>query len=358
MSPIRNPPGRIDNGIEPAAHPSTPATALIRPRLCGFALGAAVLALAVLGLATYAYHIPGEISGSRLQQFVRSLPWERAESRPARFKDLSYALSSRAREALAPPASDVSRTAAPQTANGVFQDCEECPQMVVVPAGNFVMGSLSSESVGPQHRVTIDYSFAVGRYPITRDEYKEFVSQSGYAAGAGWKDPGFTQTGKDPVVDESWNDAQAYVKWLSTKTGKNYRLLSEAEYEYAERAGTATAYWWGEGDDTAKACSHANESDCGHRGTVPTGSYPPNAFGLYDMAGNAWEWTQDCYHSSYAGAPQDGTAWTTGGCLLRSLRGGSWRSKTKSLRSANRYVDYRGNRGSDADGSFRMALTL
>jgi formylglycine-generating enzyme required for sulfatase activity/serine/threonine protein kinase len=243
------------------------------------------------------------------------------------------------------------------TAGKTFRDCADCPEMIVVPSGSFTMGSPSSEAghfddESPQHQVTIGYSFAVGKYPVTRDEYARFASETG--ANSEWQNPGFAQTGRDPVVNVNWDDAKAYVAWLTQKTGKRYRLLSEAEYEYADRARTTTAYWWGDSD--ADLCTYANGDPCHKKGTVPVGSYPPNAFGLYDMAGNAWEWTEDCWNDSYAGAPDDGTAWTAGACGQRVLRGGSWNVSARDLRSASRLGDSTGYRRSD-DG-FRVARTL
>lgn len=227
------------------------------------------------------------------------------------------------------------------------------------------MGSPSSEEgrfddEGPQHQVTFSSAFAVGRFPLTRDEYIWFASETSrpFIPVA---NPGFAQTGRDPVVNVSWDDAKAYVAWLSGKTGHTYRLLSESEYEYAERAGTTTAYWWGDNED--ERCSHANfapaftflgEAGCGHDGTVPVGSYPANAFGLYDMTGNVWEWTEDCWNDSYAGAPDDGTAWTTGDCGARVLRGGSWYND--SIRSA--YRDKRDPTLRDPTYGFRVARTF
>jgi sulfatase modifying factor 1 len=252
------------------------------------------------------------------------------------------------------------------TAGRTFRDCEYCPEMVVVPAGRFTMGSPSSKvgrpvwaDESPQHRVTIGYAFAVGKYPVTRDEYARFASETSHDPSGEWQNPfpGYTQTGRDPVVNVSWDDAKAYMRWLSEKTGHNYRLLSEAEYEYAERAGTTTAYWWGDSD--ADLCRYANGDPCNHHGTVPVGSYPANAFGLYDMAGNVWEWTEDCWKNTYAGAPDDGTAWTAGTCGERVLRGGSWLDYARYLRSADRYGDGTGVRGNGYGFfGFRVARTL
>jgi formylglycine-generating enzyme required for sulfatase activity len=210
-----------------------------------------------------------------------------------------------------------------------FRDCAECPEMVVLPTGSFTMGSPGGWT---QHSVAIAYSFAVGKYPVTVGEYEQFVASSGYSGSFAWRNPGWQQTSRHPVVSVSWDDAQAYVKWINKKTHHQYRLLSEAEYEYAERAGTTTAYWWG--DDAGQLCSNVNGLHC-HHGTVTVGRYPPNKFHLYDMTGNVWEWTEDCYHDTYDGAPDDGSAWTTGNCararlfgavgaVARVLRGGSW----------------------------------
>jgi formylglycine-generating enzyme required for sulfatase activity len=240
-----------------------------------------------------------------------------------------------------------------------FRDCKECPEVVVIPPGKFMMGEYPD-----QHQVTIKYSFAMGKYPVTRDQYAAFVAASGYNASGEWKIPGIPQTGTHPVVDVDWEDAQAYVKWLSQKTGKHYRLPSEAEYEYAERAGTITKYWWGDRDD--ENCAHADSSACTHAGgtlTMPVGSYPPNGFGLYDMAGNVWEWTEDCGNWDWnnlssipAGAPPDGKAWTTGKCDHRIVRGGSYVDDSDNMRSGYRGsepVTYR-----HKTIGFRVALTL
>lgn len=276
----------------------------------------------------------------------------------------------------------------------VFRDCEDCPEMVVVPAGSFTMGSPESEegrykSEGPQRRVTISGAFAVGRYEVTRSEFGRFVKATGRSmggscwiyengkwearSGRGWRNPGFRQTGRDPVACVDWKDAKAYVAWLSRETGKDYRLLTEAEWEYAARAGTRTSRYWGDGE--TGQCAHANGADrtlkardskrkrktasCsdGHAKTAPAGSFSANGFGLHDMSGNVSEWVEDCWHDSYSGAPSDGSAWTTGGnCDRRVLRGGSWNDYPGNLRSAYRPWDGTGFR-SGSDG-FRVARTL
>ena len=226
----------------------------------------------------------------------------------------------------------------------VFRDCDRCPEMVAVPAGSFTMGSPSSESgrdgdEGPQRQVEISSPFAVGVYEVTFAEWDACVSDGG-CGGYHPDDQGWGR-GRRPVINVSWDDAKAYASWLSRETGESYRLLSEAEWEYAARAGTATARYWGESasgqrgyangaDRTAKR--HQSgwtvvDCDDGHYRTAPVGSFRPNRFGLHDVLGNVWEWVEDCWHDSYAGAPRDGHAWLGddgGDCSRRVLRGGSW----------------------------------
>jgi formylglycine-generating enzyme len=243
-----------------------------------------------------------------------------------------------------------------------------------------------SDDEGPTHQVTIGASFAVGKLAVTRGQFAAFVNDSGYtpgtscttitpadtleSAGKSFRDPGFKQDDSHPAVCISWDDANAYVAWLGKKTGKAYRLLTEAEYEYADRAGTQTPYWFGSDGD--KLCGYANGADAtlntqftsadtatckdGYVYTAPGGSFAANDFGLYDMAGNVWEWTEDCYHESYDGAPGDGSAWTAGDCSERVLRGGSWVSNPQYLRSASRGGSSTGGRLYSY--GFRVARTL
>ena len=277
-----------------------------------------------------------------------------------------------------------------------FQDCAECPWMVVVPAGEYWMGSPEGEAgrdedEGPRHRVRIGEVFAVGKYEVTRGEYGAFVRATGrnmsggclvWDVGAGkwkkeegrsWVNAGYDQGEGHPVVCVSWADAKAYVAWLSEKTGKAYRLLSEAEWEYVARGGTETSRYWG--DSEVGQCDHANGGDVtlkeeygdwkwvtapcrdGSIHTSEVGRYGENGYGLADMLGNVWEWVEDCWHESYGGAPEDGSAWVTGGnCDRRVLRGGSWVNEPWNLRSAIRSRDSAGFRGY-GDG-FRIARTL
>lgn len=230
----------------------------------------------------------------------------------------------------------------------MFKDCANCPEMVVVPAGSFKMGSPTSEpghspEEGPQHPVTIARPFAVGRFEVTFDEWDACVAKGG-CNGYKPSDEGWGR-GRRPVINVSWDDAQAYVAWISKKTGKSYRLLSGSEYEYAMRAGTQTVYPWG----NTVGNNHANCHSCGSqwdaKQTAPVGSFAANGFGLNDMVGNVREWTEDCYHDTYNGAPTDGSAWIEGGsCYHRVVRGGSFLLAPAFLRSASRYwfaSDYR-----------------
>ena len=229
-----------------------------------------------------------------------------------------------------------------------FKDCEVCPEMVVVPAGEYMMGSPAGEegrdgNEGPQHQVRIGRPIAVGKYEVTFEEWDACVSGGG-CGGFRPGDEGWGR-GRRPVVRVSWEDAKAYVAWLSEKTGKGYRLLSEAEWEYAARAGTSTRYNWG--DEIGR--NRANCRNCGSRWdnkkTAPVGSFGPNGYELHDMHGNVWEWVEDCWYENYSGAPTDGSVWTTGGaCGKRVLRGGSWHNHEWHLRSATRLRNVAGSR--------------
>ena len=215
--------------------------------------------------------------------------------------------------------------------------------MVVIPAGSFRMGDLSGggdNNEKPTHPVTIPRPFAVGKYEVTQAEWRAVMGSN----------PSHFKGDRNPVEQVSWDDAQDFVRRLGTKTGKQYRLLTEAEWEYAARAGTATEYFWGNGFDSSRANNNGNR-------TVPVGRYAPNSFGLHDMHGNVWEWVEDCWHTSYRGAPSGGDAWTTGGnCRVRVLRGGSWSYIPGDLRSAIRYWGTTDDR--DDINGFRVARTL
>jgi formylglycine-generating enzyme required for sulfatase activity len=237
--------------------------------------------------------------------------------------------------------------------------CPMCPEMVVVPAGEFLMGS---KAQGSQHEVMIAQPLAVGRYAVTFDEWDACVAESG-CNGYQPKDEGWGR-GKRPVIYVNWDDANAYAAWLSRKTGKTYRLLSEAEREFVARAGTTTAFWWGSAISTFQAnynsdyTSFRSAKSVYRAKTVPVDSFAHNPWGLYNVHGNVWEWVEDCWHDSYQGAPSNGSAWTTA-CTdgsQRVFRGGSWVDDPQFLRAAYRYGFYMYVRL--AIIGFRLARTL
>ncbi|HTI66551.1 MAG TPA: formylglycine-generating enzyme family protein [Caulobacteraceae bacterium] len=248
---------------------------------------------------------------------------------------------------------------------GEIVDCADCPDMVVIPAGRFTMGSPLSEpnriSTEVQYGVTIAYPFAVGRFDVTFDEWNACVRDGG-CGGYKPDDRGWGR-GKRPVINVSWDDAQAYVAWLSRKAGHVYRLLSQTEWEYAARAGTTTPFFFGDAISPSLAnhdgsYGYPNNTPVGglRRGkTTPVGAFKPNGFGLYDMAGNVWQWTQDCWADYYAG-PVDGAPVTGGDCGRRALRGGPWSGNPGNLRSADRLRNPVASR-IDTIG-FRVARTL
>lgn len=280
-----------------------------------------------------------------------------------------------------------------------FRDCPTCPVMVPIGPGKFEMGADDAENerervapplremTAPRRTVTIPSAFAIGKYEVTRAEFAEFISDSGHKptescfvfapdrdapiltaqpvdrsatfterTGFSWRNAGFRQANEEPVVCVSWNDAKAYVAWLSTKTRQRYALPSEAEWEYAARAGTTTARFWGDG--LQDICGFANGGDLalvrtrgvlferdtpfmpcddGFSFTAPVGKFKPNAFTLHDMIGNVAEWVEDCWADTYASAPTDGSAFTPPDCRRRVVRGGSWFNvNSRFLRAANR----------------------
>jgi formylglycine-generating enzyme required for sulfatase activity len=224
-------------------------------------------------------------------------------------------------------------------AGQVFRDCNECPEMVVIPAGSFQMGSPFSEKYrtddeGPQHGVTISKPFALARFEVTFEEYDVFARDSKKIKV---KTPMVEGYGRHPASNVSWADAVAYTNWLSERTGKHYRLPSEAEWEYAARAGTSSAYWWGNDIGKNRANCVGCDSQWEKKQTAPVGSFPANAFGLYEVHGNVQEWMQDCPHDSYVGAPSNGEAWVVDGeCDSHKLRGGSWINRPPTLRASSR----------------------
>lgn len=267
-------------------------------------------------------------------------------------------------------ATPTARLAAPGTA---FRDCPDCPEMVVLPPGRFVMGSTEAETERehvpapqavvehPAHEVAIAYPLAIGRSEVTRAQYAAFVRATKRPEtpclvyldkawrtlpGSSWDYAPFPQRDDHPAICVSWDDAAAYAAWLSQRAGQRYRLPSEAEWEYAARAGTTTARYWGDGVDDA--CAWANVADRGSprpqfgcddgwRFTAPALFGRPNAFGLYGMLGNVGEWTADCGLSDYATAPRDGSVATGADCTTHTGRGGSWWNDAYYIRAARRF---------------------
>ena len=285
----------------------------------------------------------------------------------------------------------VSRAAHAPKSGKIFRDCPGCPKMVVIRSGSFDMGSPDSEAgrdkdEGPVHRVNVA-TFALGKTEITRGQFAAFVKKTKYSTGdkcwaleggkfeersGSWRELGYSKDDKHPVACINWDDAQAYAEWLSRKTGKQYRLPTEAEWEYSARGNTSTARYWGGNPD--EACEYANAADktaqaqiqgaiswsvhnCtdGFAYSAPVGRFKANAFGLNDMLGNVWEWTEDSYHDSYNGAPTDGSAWQGDGAK-RVLRGGSWNDAPRDMRAAIRNSNKPARRF--ISFGFRLARTL
>jgi|HubBroStandDraft_1064217.scaffolds.fasta_scaffold01721_8 formylglycine-generating enzyme required for sulfatase activity len=251
----------------------------------------------------------------------------------------------------------------------LFRDCPDCPEMIVIPAGSFVMGSAPSEAgrdgtEGPQHRVSVR-SFGLSRFAVTFADWDACLADGG-CNGYRPEDQGWGR-GDRPVVNVSWDNIRSYVAWLNRKVSRlrevstrseagPYRLPSEAEWEYAARAGTTTARFWGD----SVGSGNSNCAGCGsqwdNEQTAPVGSFLANGWGLYDMLGNVWQWTADCWNDGYAGAPADGSAWAAGDCRGHVVRGGGWDSNPRYLRSASRDRD--GVEDRDGDTGFRLARTF
>jgi formylglycine-generating enzyme required for sulfatase activity len=257
----------------------------------------------------------------------------------------------------AEPKSDKTRTLAvgAMQPGSAFRDCQECPEMVVVPAGEFFMGSNDGgANEKPLHKVNIAKAFAVGKFEVTFAEWDACVAAGGCPRSP--EDQGWGR-GRRPVINVSWDDVtKEYLPWLNRTTGKTYRLLTEAEWEYAARSSTRTAYSWG--NDVGK--NWANCSACGsqwdNKQTAPVGSFQPNAFGVHDMQGNVWEWVQDCYTRNYVGAPSDGSAVSDTASCSRVRRGGSWNGVPKDLYPSGRLGNSLSSRFNNL--GFRVARTL
>jgi len=270
-----------------------------------------------------------------------------------------------------------------------FQECRECPVMIGIPSGTFLMGSPAQESgrydsEGPQHEVTIK-AFALGKFDVTSREFQTFLKETGYRPAScnpilnmGWGSPEGGHAGSPyrgdlprwPAVCLDWRDAEKYIDWLNDKVGAErpavarvtgpYRLPTEAEWEYAARGGTKTARWWGDAIGTGNANCNGCGSQWDNRLFADVDSFAPNPFGLYGMLGNAWQWTADCWHPNYAGAPLDGSAWSEPNCGKHVIRGGSWHNLPVFVRSAARVGSERDGGESDYSGlaGFRVARDL
>ena len=322
---------------------------------------------------------PPALKAQAWQRFLAAWTTDRA------LGDEGQALRQQAEQQLAQAQSQAQAATrpAPVVSANADKACAECPTTVLMPTGSFQMGSPAGEAErrdneGPVRSVRIGQRLAVAKHAVTRGEFAAFVSATGYRSEAeqgdgctgwtgskfekssrfSWRQPGFEQGDDHPVVCVSWNDAQKYIDWLNSRSPvKGWRLLTEAEWEYAARAGSNTRYSWG--DDIGRG--RANCDGCGSRwdnkSTSPTGSFPANAFGLHDMHGNVWQWVQDVWHDNYEGAPTDGSAWTSGGNQSRRvLRGGSWGNYPQGLRSADRGRN--SPDGRDGGSGFRLARTV
>jgi formylglycine-generating enzyme required for sulfatase activity len=319
---------------------------------------------------------PAPVAAEPAKPAVASPP-NRADSEPAAQQQAAV---------IPPPSMAKPPPGNPSKSVSAFRDCANCPEMVEIPPGTFMMGTDPEEarragisedrakSERPRHAVSVRSAFAVGKYHVTRGEFARFVQETGYRSpvgcavwtsargwnvdgGKSWRDPGFAQTDRDPVVCVSWEDAAAYAAWLARTTGKPYRLPAEAEWEYAARAGTTTAYYWG--DDAGRGNANCGWCDGQMgKGTTPVGNFAPNRFGLYDMAGNAFQWVGDCFAKTYEGAPGDASVALVSGrnCRSRVTRGGAWFYDAALARAGSRSSNPPDTRQSDT--GFRVARPL
>ena len=380
---------RIIRTLRPAGKPATPPSDALQPaRAASSAWQRWPLMIAALGALLagayggYRFTQPGEIVGQGESEAVL-----RKEAQAKQQADLKRQteIETQRRAAIEQERALIRK--------GVFRDCDSCPDVVVVRAGEFMMGSSKSEidagsaedNEGPQRTIVIPQSLAVGRFEVTRDQFEAFVRNSGHKVGdkcwalenneprertdRSFRNPGYPQNGSHPAVCVSWDDATAYADWLSTATGKSYRLLSEAQWEYTARAGMAAAIV-----PEADVCAFGNGADqsarqaklpgnwaylaCtdGYSHTAPVGSFKANAFGLYDLMGNVWEWVEDCYGRNLTEIPADGRARTSADCREHTVRGGAWSTPARMLRTAVRAKAPAGARFDDV--GFRVVRTL
>jgi formylglycine-generating enzyme required for sulfatase activity len=341
---------------------------------------AAALARAIGGTATPIEEMFRNVRVEVMQATAeQQIPWDSSSLTGAFYFREAAAAASVAAAEPTPLAAPAEQSALRGQANEgavagtVFRDCPDCPDMVVIPAGRFVMGAPKEDEdrrddETPLHKVTIGAPFALATTEVTRDQFAAFIAATGHDMSgdcyladdkqgrsddaANWQAPGFPQSGADPVVCVSWRDAQAYAEWLSERAGVTYRLPTEAEWEYAARAGRRGFFPWDENSES-DACRIGNSLDAsgqpnfpgldpspcddGQAYTAPVGSYQPNRFKLFDMAGNVWEWVEDCYRPNYKSAPADGSAVVIDSCPEHAARGGSWIDGQWDFRFARRY---------------------
>jgi formylglycine-generating enzyme required for sulfatase activity len=274
------------------------------------------------------------IARSKLAQLQPRAPQIPAATDPAPRQVTAAARPEQPAAPAAPPAAPTLAAPPPAASAQVIRDCAVCPELVLIPAGSATMGSTEVFAFeAPVHEVAISKPFYIGRREVTFDEWDACLNEGGCQYRPADRGQG---RGLRPASDLDWNDAKAYVAWLSRKTGKVYRLPTEAEWEYAARAGTKTAYYWGSAIEKDRAnCAGCNTSPLNK--TVATGTFPPNAFGLLDMAGNAAEWVEDCWADNYKAAPNDGSAYAKPECRERVLRGGSFNNDQRFVRTAARF---------------------
>jgi formylglycine-generating enzyme required for sulfatase activity len=370
----------------PVAAAPVPAPAPPASRRTAAIAGAAIVLLAVVAAGAYVAFVRAP-AGTPAPLAAASAPIAPQAAPPPQPAAVTPPAPPPMQQAVATPPPPAPETSPALVPGKTFRDCADCPAMVVVPAGEFMMGDEAGPPAEkPAHRVRVAAPFAVAKFHATRGDYELFIQATGHASDGcdfregnnwrplgnlSWHDPGFPQNNRHPVVCVSWDDAVAYAKWLSQLTGKPYRLLTEAEWEYAARAGTTTRFYWG--DDQSQICTYENVVDDAYEErfgrirdvqcrdgfvfTSPVGSFKPNPFGLHDMLGNAFQWVSDCWTENYDRAPADASiAVVAGGACAHTARGANWYRNPDGVRSSLRFRDEVGRRGTVI--GFRVARDL